>query len=130
MGCPSIQMFKLCPSQLTTHISKKTHSTSTTHISSAMTERRPSGHGLDDEAVREAHDFIHKAEQKVHEHDAEMKRGLSDSAVEAEHEFEDMVERGNEQVYGISDLLLCLPRLLLIDCRSLQNHSVTRLNRH
>ena len=73
-----------------------------------MTERRPSGHGLDDEAVREAHDFIHKAEQQVHERDAERKRGLSDEAVEAEHEFEDMVERGNEQVHVIFDCSLPL----------------------
>ncbi|KAH7371522.1 hypothetical protein BKA66DRAFT_182949 [Pyrenochaeta sp. MPI-SDFR-AT-0127] len=61
-----------------------------------MTERRPSGHGLDDEAVKEGHDFIHRAEQEAREHDAGVKRGLPDSAVEAEHEFVDMVE-GNDQ---------------------------------
>ena len=95
-----------------------------------MTERRPSGHGLDDEAVREAHDFIHKAEHDVSEREAGLKRGLSDSAVEAEHEFEDMVEGVNKQVYGISDCCYTFPRRLLSDCRSLQNHSVTRLKRH
>ena len=53
------------------------------------TERRPSGHGLDDEAAREGRDFIHKAEQdrRVGE-----KSGLPDSAIEAEQEFEDMVD--------------------------------------
>jgi len=63
------------------------------------TERRPSGHGLDDEAVTEGHDFMHKVEQEQHQRDADMKRGLPDSAIEAEHEFEDMVEgSGHRQV--------------------------------
>lgn len=63
-----------------------------------MAERRPSGHGLDDEAIREGHDFIHRAESEVHQRDADMKRGLPDSALEAEQEFEGMVERNNTQV--------------------------------
>jgi len=53
------------------------------------TQRRPSGHGLDDEAVTEGHDFIHRAEQDQR---VGLKSGLPDSAIEAEHEFEDMVE--------------------------------------
>ncbi|KAF2123003.1 hypothetical protein BDV96DRAFT_639554 [Lophiotrema nucula] len=58
-------------------------------------ENHPSG--LDDEAVKEAHDFIHHADSIQHEHDAEAKKsGLPDSAVEAEHEFEDMVEGSGE----------------------------------
>jgi hypothetical protein len=95
-----------------------------------MTERRPSGHGLDDEAVREAHDFIHKAEQEAHEREAGSKRGLSDEAVEAEREFEDMVEGGNKQVYRISDCSYVFSRRLLSNCRRVQNHSVTKLKRH
>lgn len=63
-----------------------------------MSERRPSGHGLDDEAVKEGYQFIHKAEQDAHERDAGIKRGLPDSALEAEREFEDMVEGDSEQV--------------------------------
>ncbi len=59
------------------------------------TERRPSGHGLDDEAIREGHDFIHKAEQDQR---VGAKSGLPDSAIDAEHEFEDMVEGNNKQV--------------------------------
>ena len=68
-----------------------------------MTERRPSGHGLDDEAIREGHDFIHKAEQEENERAAQGKRGLPDSAIDAEREFEDMVEGNNQQVCGVSN---------------------------
>jgi hypothetical protein len=85
-----------------------------------MTERRPSGHGLDDEAVKEGHDFIHRAEQEAHERDAAMKRGLPDSVVEAEHEFRDMVEGDNEQVYENSDRGSIFLRQRLSNCRSLQ----------
>lgn len=45
------------------------------------------GHGLPDNAVRDAHDMIHHAEQEEHEHEAAQKRGLTDNAANAEREF-------------------------------------------
>lgn len=95
-----------------------------------MTERRPSGHGLDDEAVKEGHDFIHRAEQEAHERDAAMKRGLPDSVVEAEHEFVDMVEGGNEQVYGNSNRSYIFPQQRLSNFSSLQKQLAALSNRH
>ncbi|KAI0392990.1 hypothetical protein F5Y17DRAFT_459330 [Xylariaceae sp. FL0594] len=55
----------------------------------------PSGHGLDDEAIHEAHDMIHHAEQEEHEHEAAAKRGLSDSAAEAEY---DLIHHAEEEL--------------------------------
>ncbi|KAL7627313.1 hypothetical protein AAE478_001505 [Parahypoxylon ruwenzoriense] len=46
-----------------------------------------STHGLPDEAIVEAHDFIHHAEMEEHEHEAAMKRGISDEAAEAEYDL-------------------------------------------
>ncbi|KAI1133718.1 hypothetical protein F5Y10DRAFT_260040 [Nemania abortiva] len=45
------------------------------------------GHGLPDNAVLGAHDFIHHAEQEEHEHEAAAKRGLPDKAAEAEYDL-------------------------------------------
>lgn len=44
-------------------------------------------HGLTDNAVMEAHDMIHHAEQEEHEYEAAMKRGITDEAAEAEYTF-------------------------------------------
>jgi FKBP-type peptidyl-prolyl cis-trans isomerase len=52
--------------------------------------------GISDEAVREAHDVIHHAEQEQHEHDAAAKRGLTDQAVDAEREMMNTIERGGQ----------------------------------
>ncbi|KAI1453386.1 hypothetical protein F4805DRAFT_461805 [Annulohypoxylon moriforme] len=45
------------------------------------------GHGLPDEAVVEAHDMMHHAEQEEHEHEAAMKRGITDDMAEAEYDL-------------------------------------------
>ncbi|KAI1645913.1 hypothetical protein F4815DRAFT_102738 [Daldinia loculata] len=45
------------------------------------------GHGLPDNAVMGAHDMIHHAEQEEHEHEAAMKRGITDEAAEAEYQL-------------------------------------------
>ena len=91
-----------------------------------MTERRPSGHGLDDEAIREGHDFIHKAEQEENERAAQGKRGLPDSAIDAEREFEDMVEGNNQRVCGVSNHDYTPPQQPLTHHRRRQNHLVPR----
>jgi hypothetical protein len=53
------------------------------------------GHGLPDEAIVEAHDMIHHAEQEEHEHEAAQKRGLPDSAAEAEY---DLIHHAEEEL--------------------------------
>ncbi|KAI0852725.1 hypothetical protein F5Y00DRAFT_153594 [Daldinia vernicosa] len=45
------------------------------------------GHGLPDNAIKGAHDMIHHAEQEEHEHEAAMKRGITDEAAEAEYQL-------------------------------------------
>ncbi|KAI3318684.1 hypothetical protein HD806DRAFT_309001 [Xylariaceae sp. AK1471] len=57
-----------------------------------------STHGLPDEAIREAHDMIHHAEQEEHEHEAAAKRGLPDSAAEAEYDLIHHAEEELEQM--------------------------------
>jgi hypothetical protein len=51
------------------------------------------GHGIPDSAAKGAHDLMHHAEQEQHEHEAAAKRGLTDEAVEKEHEFLEGIER-------------------------------------
>ncbi|KAI1817471.1 hypothetical protein GGS20DRAFT_10326 [Poronia punctata] len=55
----------------------------------------PSTHGLPDEAIVEAHDMIHHAEQEEHEHEAAEKRGLTDQAAEAEY---DLIHHAEEEL--------------------------------
>ncbi|KAI8630661.1 hypothetical protein F5Y19DRAFT_428538 [Xylariaceae sp. FL1651] len=45
------------------------------------------GHGLPDDAIRNAHDMLHHAEQEEHEHEAAAKRGIPDEAAEAEYDL-------------------------------------------
>ncbi|KAI0128167.1 hypothetical protein F4776DRAFT_629472 [Hypoxylon sp. NC0597] len=45
------------------------------------------GHGLPDEAIVEAHDMIHHAEQEEHEYEAALKRGITDEMAEAEYDL-------------------------------------------
>ncbi|XDG09027.1 hypothetical protein ABKA04_008642 [Annulohypoxylon sp. FPYF3050] len=45
------------------------------------------GHGLPDAAVMEAHDMMHHAEQEEHEHEAAMKRGITDDMAQAEYDL-------------------------------------------
>jgi hypothetical protein len=67
-----------------------------------------STHGLPDEAIKEAHDMIHHAEQEEHEHEAAAKRGLPDSAAEAEYDLIHHAEEELEQTqvrWSITDRL-------------------------
>lgn len=52
----------------------------------------PGSEGLSDAAATHAHDMIHHAEAEQHEHEADRKRGLPDSAVDAEREGLDQFE--------------------------------------
>ncbi|OTB00378.1 hypothetical protein M426DRAFT_237162 [Hypoxylon sp. CI-4A] len=65
-----------------------------------------SNHGLSDTAILEAHDMIHHAEQEEHEHEAEMKRGITDEAAEAEYDLMHGAEEraAREQVLPITPM--------------------------
>jgi hypothetical protein len=56
--------------------------------------------GLTDEAALGVHDVIHHAEAEQHEHDAALKRGLPDDAIDAEREGLQMFEKQNMQKTG------------------------------